>query len=474
MITALKHTFTEIMKRALEEARQFDKPVILSQVKSLNDSMNPLHFYAAGERLFLGERFYWATPGSRFTITGLGNECTVENDSAESDRFGRIESDWKRFKKIAHYEDGAKSHIGTGALLFGGFSFDPHNRRNERWNNYPEAKFFLPSVMLTVKDGVSFLTINRVIKPEDDLESCSAHFTTIANEVLTGKASTGEEYVNNYTLKEADTGTWLSAVQKATDLIKSGELDKVVLAREVQLEYDHKINIYSALSKLQTEQPTSFIFSFENGRQSFIGATPERLIKKENSRLLSTCLAGSIKRGKSKQEDTELGTELLNDEKNLIEHAIVVKMIKDSFEECCSEVKVSDHPQLLKTKNIQHLYTPIEGSMKAGYSLLNLTEKLHPTPALGGYPKVAAVEMIREIEPMDRGWYAGPVGWLDAENNGEFAVAIRSGLIEGEQATLFAGCGIVAESDPQMEYQETLIKLKPMLSALGGVNHECK
>lgn len=471
MITALKHTFTEMMKRALEEAEQSDKPVILSQVKKLNGSMNPLHFYAAGERLFLGERFYWATPGSRFTITGLGNECTVENDAATSDRFGRVESDWKRFKKMTHYENAEESKIGTGALLFGGFSFDPHNRRNELWNKYPEAKFFLPAVMLTVKDGVSFLTLNRLVKPDDDLESCAMHFTTLANEVLAGKMMDFAENTANYALNEEDTKLWLSAVKKATGAIHSGKLDKVVLAREVQLTFEDKINIYSVLNKLQTEQPTSFIFSFENGVQSFIGATPERLIKKENKRLLSTCLAGSIKRGTNKLEDTKLGTALLHDEKNLIEHEIVVKMIKDSFDESCSEVKVSDRPQLLKTKNIQHLYTPIEGEIKEGYSLLDLVEKLHPTPALGGYPKEGAVEMIREIEPMDRGWYAGPVGWLDSDNNGEFAVAIRSGLIEGESATLFAGCGIVAESDPEMEYQETLIKLKPMLSALGGINH---
>ena len=196
------------------------------------------------------------------------------------------------------------------------------------------------------------------------------------------------------------------------------------------------------------------------------------MVKKEENQVLSTCLAGSIKRGRTAKEDRQLGEQLLNDDKNLIEHNIVVKMIKDSLKHCCYDLDVPEAPALLKTKNIQHLYTPVKGFMKAGNSLLSMVERLHPTPALGGFPKESAIDKIRELEPMHRGWYAAPIGWFDHEDNGEFVVAIRSGLIEGNKAALFAGCGIVEESDPKSEYFETKIKLKPMLSALGGVEHE--
>jgi menaquinone-specific isochorismate synthase len=206
--------------------------------------------------------------------------------------------------------------------------------------------------------------------------------------------------------------------------------------------------------------------------QYFIGATPERLVKKKENQVLSTCLAGSIKRGSTTYEDNVLGQQLLQDDKNLNEHNIVVKMIKEVFKDCCYDIEVPNDPALLKTKNIQHLYTPVKGLAKEGQTLLSLVEKLHPTPALGGFPQVKAIEKIRELEPMHRGWYAAPIGWLDYEDNGEFVVAIRSGLIEGNKAALFAGCGIVAESDPKSEYFETRIKLKPMLSALGGVENE--
>ncbi|KJD52239.1 isochorismate synthase, partial [Bacillus amyloliquefaciens] len=191
-------------------------------------------------------------------------------------------------------------------------------------------------------------------------------------------------------------------------------------------------------------------------------------VKKDGDNVLSTCLAGSIKRGESEQEDRMLGLELLNDEKNLIEHDIVVNMIHQALLSNCSNIKKPAKPGLYKTKNVQHLYTPIVGKMNAESSLFDLIEKLHPTPALGGAPQQKAIEVIRVLEPMSRGWYAAPAGWIDMSGNGEFAVAIRSGLIDSKEARIFAGCGVVADSDPHMEYEETQIKMKPMLSALGG------
>ena len=156
-------------------------------------------------------------------------------------------------------------------------------------------------------------------------------------------------------------------------------------------------------------------------------------------------------------------------EKNLMEHQYVVDMIKEAMEETCSEVIIPEQPRLLKLKNIQHLYTPVKGKANQDTSLLSLVERLHPTPALGGLPKNAAIEKIREVEDLDRGLYGGPIGWFDYQGNGEFAVAIRSGLIQGDEASIFAGCGVVEDSIAEMEYEETNIKFTPMLSALGGL-----
>ncbi len=191
-------------------------------------------------------------------------------------------------------------------------------------------------------------------------------------------------------------------------------------------------------------------------------------MKKNGNDVFTTCLAGSIKRGKTTKEDLDLGEDILSDQKNLIEHQYVVDMIKEAMSEVCTEVILPDQPQLMKMRDIQHLYTPVTGKTDDQTSLLDIIERLHPTPALGGLPKKPAVEKIREVELLDRGFYGGPIGWMDYRGNGEFAVAIRSGLIQGNEASLFAGCGVVAHSDSESEYQETNIKFRPMLTALGG------
>lgn len=210
------------------------------------------------------------------------------------------------------------------------------------------------------------------------------------------------------------------------------------------------------------------MFGLEAEEQFFFGATPERLVKVESQKALSTCLAGSTPRGKTVEKDAELGEALLKDPKNRAEHQYVVKMISEVFEDYCSGTVVPKLPKLLKIRDIQHLYTPVEGKLNPGATLFDLVEVLHPTPALGGEPKLEALHMIREHEAMNRGYYAAPIGWIDAKGNGEFAVAIRSALLDGEKAYLYAGGGIVADSMPESEYDETWVKFRPMLRALGG------
>jgi menaquinone-specific isochorismate synthase len=179
-------------------------------------------------------------------------------------------------------------------------------------------------------------------------------------------------------------------------------------------------------------------------------------------------LAGSAPRGVTDEEDQRFGAELLHSAKNQGEHQFVVTTIRDALSSLCSRVWVAHAPRLLKLKNIQHLETPIMGNLLPGHSILETIENLHPTPAVGGYPRTPALAALREDEQLDRGWYAGPIGWIGTGGNGEFAVALRSGLVEGNQATLFAGCGIVADSDPESEYQESCLKLQVMLRGLGG------
>ncbi|MDQ0224471.1 isochorismate synthase [Metabacillus niabensis] len=468
MLTTLDHTIREKIIHSLEEARRTNQSVIVSAVKEV-DAINPLHFYTSGESLSLGERFFWSTPKENYTLVGLGNELVLENNNQSYERFQKIETQWKQITKtvISH-----ERLIGTGPLLFGGFSFDPLKEKGPLWNSFSEAKFVLPTRMLTVKDNRTFLTINKLISPNDQLEVCVKHFEKYTEQLNVIPFHIDCEKGNEFASIELKTAEWVEAVQQATEDIRANEIDKVVLAREVHLEFTNNINSYEVIGRLQLEQPTSFVFCFENGLQQFLGATPERLVKKEENQVLSTCLAGSINRGSTSYEDKYYGEQLLSDDKNLHEHYIVVKMIKEALESCCYDLNVPANPQVLKTKNIQHLYTPVRGFAKEGHSLLSMVARLHPTPALGGYPKEKALEKIRALEPMHRGWYAAPIGWFDHEDNGEFVVAIRSGLVEKNRAALFAGCGIVKDSQPESEYLETKMKLKPMLSALGGKEYD--
>lgn len=177
-------------------------------------------------------------------------------------------------------------------------------------------------------------------------------------------------------------------------------------------------------------------------------------------------LAGSMGRGASPEEDERLADELLGSAKDRTEHAIVASAIREMLAGVCSEIDVAAAPTLMTLPNVRHLATPISGRVFPGRTILDLVEQLHPTPGVGGYPRDAALALIRSEERLDRGWYAGPVGWMDARGDGEFAVGIRSALLSGLEATLFTGCGIVAASDPDREYDESRWKLRPVLHAL--------
>jgi isochorismate synthase EntC len=159
---------------------------------------------------------------------------------------------------------------------------------------------------------------------------------------------------------------------------------------------------------------------------------------------------------------------LLESAKDRSEHAVVVRALREALAAVCSEVSAPDAPALLSVRNVHHLYTPVTGALANGSCLLDIVARLHPTPAVGGFPSQTALRFIREREDLDRGWYAAPVGWLDRHGEGEFAMALRSALIAGSEASLFAGCGIMADSDPEQEYAESWLKLRPVLSALGG------
>jgi isochorismate synthase len=262
---------------------------------------------------------------------------------------------------------------------------------------------------------------------------------------------------------------WMALVAETVQRIREGAYEKVVLARGVQVTlpaHTDTFDIPATLQQLRQSYPDTYVFAIQRGERFFVGATPERLIQAEDGQIRTMALAGSARRGASEEEDMQIGSELLQSQKNNAEHALVVTMVRDALLTHCTHVHVVEKPQLLKLKNVQHLKTPIVGELLPGRCILDVMANLHPTPAVGGFPHEVALMSIRNIEKLDRGWYAGPLGWIGPSGHGEFAVALRSGLIDGNKATLFAGCGIVADSDPESEYTESCLKLQVMLGGL--------
>ncbi|WP_057761139.1 isochorismate synthase [Cytobacillus praedii] len=467
MVTIQETELKEGILKAIERAKALSKPVLVSEVQEINH-IEPLTFFAAGHEPFLGERFFWKDPADETFIIGLGICKQIQSDQA-ADRFFLVEEEWKNFIKDGIINN--PFHLnGIGPLMFGGFSFDPYKEKTKLWSKYSDSLFHIPKFMYSEINGRSFFTTNIVCTQHDDLSLAEAVqkerrtiFTALA-------ADTYQEKYELINENEINPDQWKDTVAAVVNELKQGELNKVVLARETRLHFSQSIQLEQVLMNLFKLQRESFIFAFESNGDCFIGASPERLVKKSGSSFFTTCLAGSIARGKTDEEDRLLGDTLLADPKNIIEHEYVVRMIKEAMEEVCDEVTMPSKTQLLKTRDIQHLYTPVTGKAKKDTSLLLLVDRLHPTPALGGLPKEKAVEKIREVEELDRGFYGAPLGWVDYKGNGEFAVSIRSGLIQGDEASLFAGCGVVEDSNPESEYIETKIKFRPMLTALGGSN----
>jgi menaquinone-specific isochorismate synthase len=258
-------------------------------------------------------------------------------------------------------------------------------------------------------------------------------------------------------------------VKRAIDWIHQGDLVKVVLARAVEVTCQKPIDVERVLRSLDAGYPACILFAFRSCGGVFLGATPERLVRLEDRRVETMALAGSTRRGATPDEDAALVGALLTSPKEQQEHAVVVGEIRAALAPLCQSLEIPAEPSVLSVRNVHHLATPIRGELAGELTVLELVERLHPTPAVGGAPRAAALAFIREHEPLGRGWYAGPVGWVDRFGEGEFAVALRSGLLRGRTAHLYAGCGILADSDPAAEYAESELKLQPLLRALEGV-----
>jgi menaquinone-specific isochorismate synthase len=266
--------------------------------------------------------------------------------------------------------------------------------------------------------------------------------------------------------REPSRAAWRDQVGKAVESVKQGDLRKVVLAQALRVELASDFSVPDVLGRLAATYPDCYRFMLTpEGGATFFGATPERLVSLRGRTVRTEALAGSTGRGDTPAEDEWLAAELLKSEKDIHEHELVANAVRDQLEPFAASVRIGER-SVRRLATVQHLRTSITAELADDEHILSLVEALHPTPAVGGLPPDAALRTIRETEAFDRGWYAAPVGWVDAAGNGTFAVGIRSAVASERTATLFAGAGIVADSDPDREWDEVQLKYRPMLDEL--------
>jgi len=260
-----------------------------------------------------------------------------------------------------------------------------------------------------------------------------------------------------------DPGAFQEAVCRGRDLVRQGRLTKVVLARDVTVEAEHPIDVHAVLTRLRASFGSSHLFAVDG----FIGASPELLVARHGDVVRAHPLAGTTPRTGDPTVDARLAAQLIASTKDQVEHRVTIEMVRDTLLPWCSYVDWEAEPSVVTVANVQHLGTLVEGRLSSPPpSVLELVAALQPTPALGGFPRAEALVLIAELEPFERGPYGGPVGWVDARGDGEWAVAIRCAQVRGRTARLLAGVGVVAGSDPDAELAETQAKFQAMLSAI--------
>ncbi len=414
-----------------------------------------------------GCRIYWEQPLEGFALAGLGKILEINSNSNQS--MDSINEDINTYFLHAIH---VSNHPSAGPRFLGGHSFNSNVGSDETWGEFPRASFILPECLATLNPDGCWLTISKMVTKNDNPKTLFREFTRNCTHYEKRLPVTlpplrhvpVDKYKDIPNRKEYD-----EIIYSVLEEIRPEKLEKVVISRSHQVKVGEGFSVVSAVQVLRNMYPkcTNFFFSFPKAGV-FFGATPERLIKKNGRQIKTEALAGTIDRGRNMEEDRLLSETLFDSHKEREEHRFVIEQIKCRLETIIPELDIPYAPQILKLKNVQHLKTPISGILENGEKILDLVKLLHPTPAVAGTPMKRAMQVIEKLEPHDRGWYSGPVGWIDPNGNGDFFVALRSALVKNEEAHIFVGGGIVSESLPENEWHETELKLQPIISALSG------
>ncbi|GAB3272798.1 isochorismate synthase [Kineosporia babensis] len=388
-----------------------------------------------------GPALAWVRRGEG--LVGWGEAMRVTGTGAE--RFTSAKRAWAEVASRSVIRDEVRLP-GTGPVAFGSFAFSPDSAAG--------GVLIVPEVVVGHRAGTWWLTTitaDRAIPAPVQLTRHERATQAPADTEFTPGARAPQE--------------WKAAVAEVIERIEAGQVEKVVLARDVVARTAQDVDPRDVLSLLAGDYPNCWTFSVDG----LLGATPEMLVKLERGLVTSRVLAGTIRRTQNDEQDLALAASLARSSKDLEEHEYAVRSVADALAPHCTTTNVPDSPFVLHLPNVMHLATDVTGVLADGTSSLDLAAALHPSAAVCGTPTPAAAELIAAVEGMDRGRYAGPVGWVDAAGDGEWGIALRSAQFDAEDPRrfrLFAGCGVVAGSDPEAELAESEAKLLPIKGAL--------
>jgi salicylate biosynthesis isochorismate synthase/menaquinone-specific isochorismate synthase len=448
------------LAEAVRRARRAGGEALAALTVEVGSAIDPGAVVAASRRP--GEPWFCFEQPDRDGAARAALGCVRAIDASGPDRFRAVAARWRALAAAAVCQPGDE------LAAVGGFAFAAGGGSAPHWSGFEPASLHVPEVALTRGGGTVRLTVAALATPDDTAGDLLAAVDRRLAELraaplpLLDPSPAGRFHVAGAMPPEH----YEAAVARAVERIRSGELEKVVLAREVQVHAPGPHDAAAVFGVLREAFPSCFVFCAGRGDAAFVAASPELLVRREGLRAGTVALAGSTRRSADPAVDDHLAEQLLRSRKDREEQAIVIRRIERSLRPHSVWVTAAPEPVIVRVANIQHLGTPIRAQLAAPVGVVELAGLLHPTPAVGGEPLRVAEPLIPALEGLDRGWYAGPIGWTDTSEDGEFCVALRCALLRGPIARCYAGVGVVRDSDPADEMAETEVKLQALLPLL--------
>ena len=462
--------FVGRVEEAIKRARARRRPVLASVTvpvaAEVDVSACVLRARGTGDRSFCFEQ----PERDGFALAGIGTAAVVE--AAGGERFAQAAAACRRLAEGALSDDEASDPqrpAAAGPVWLGGFAFADRGGTSPEWSSLAPLALVMPEVALARQGGEARLTVTAVVDGDEAaaavIERVERRLTLLDPRAAMPLADPNP-VATSRVAGAMPPAHYEGAVARAIERIRAGELEKVVLAREVRVHAPEPIVAGPVLGSLRAAFPACYCYAVSTPEVSFVGASPELLVRREGARAQTVALAGTARRSADPAVDDHLGEQLLASRKDREEQEIVARRIERALSGVSLWVAAADEPALVRVHNVQHLATPIRAQLAEPVGTLDLAALLHPTPAVGGEPRDRAATAIPQLEGLDRGWYAGAVGWTNLAEDGELCVALRCALLRGRVAHLYAGDGIVRDSVPEDELAETEVKLQALLPLL--------